>query len=124
VDALLARADRAGGTIIRPAQRAAWGGYYVADPDGHLWKVAAGAGPGEFEPMVLLAIVRLRGEVYGVRIVVERRTARTVSRAAVYLALRRLEKKGLISTSMGDPTTERGGKRRREGGAGGRASAS
>jgi len=46
VDALLAEAERAGGTIAKPAQRAAWGGYfgYFADPDGHLWKVVVGTG--------------------------------------------------------------------------------
>jgi DNA-binding PadR family transcriptional regulator len=72
-------------------------------------------GLGEFEQMVLLAIVRLRGEVYGVPIVdeIERRTGRTVSRAAVYVTLRRLEQKGLISSWMSEPTTERGGKARR-----------
>ena len=44
VDAVLAEAQRAGGTIAKPAQRAAWGGYfgYFADPDGYLWKVGAG----------------------------------------------------------------------------------
>jgi uncharacterized protein len=46
VDALLAEAERAGGTIVKPAQRARWGGYfgYFADPDGHLWKVVTGEG--------------------------------------------------------------------------------
>ena len=45
VDELLAEAERAGGTLVRPAQRAAWGGYsgYFADPEGYLWEVAAGA---------------------------------------------------------------------------------
>ncbi|HAC06509.1 MAG: PadR family transcriptional regulator [Gemmatimonadetes bacterium] len=38
---------------------------------------------------------------------------RTVSRTAVYVTIRRLEKKGLISSWMGDPTPERGGKARR-----------
>jgi catechol 2,3-dioxygenase-like lactoylglutathione lyase family enzyme len=44
VDAVLAEAARAGGTIIRPAEDAQWGGRfgYFADPDGYLWKVAAG----------------------------------------------------------------------------------
>jgi len=44
VDAVLAEAQRAGGTIAKPPQRAAWGGYfgYFADPDGYLWKVGAG----------------------------------------------------------------------------------
>jgi uncharacterized protein len=44
VDALLAEAERAGGTIVKPAQRARWGGYfgYLADPDGYLWKIVSG----------------------------------------------------------------------------------
>jgi PadR family transcriptional regulator len=72
-------------------------------------------GLGEFEQMVLLAILRLGGEVYGVPIVdeIERRTGRRVSRAAVYVTLRRLEKKGLLSSWMSGPTPERGGKPRR-----------
>lgn len=46
VDEVLAMAAKAGGAIIRPAQGSQWGGYfgYFADPDGHLWKVAASAG--------------------------------------------------------------------------------
>ena len=74
---------------------------------------------GEFEQLVLLAIIRLTGagcwNVYGVPIVdeIERRTKRRVARAAVYVALRRLEHKGLVATWMGDPTQERGGKSRR-----------
>ena len=72
-------------------------------------------GLGEFEQMVLLAIARLRGEAYAIPIVeeIERRTGRSVARAAVYVTLRRLEEKGLVSSRMGDPTPERGGKRRR-----------
>jgi DNA-binding PadR family transcriptional regulator len=74
---------------------------------------------GEFEQLVLLAILQLAGagddDVYGVPIVdeIERRTARPVSRVAVYVALRRLEQKGLVSTWMGDPRPARGGKSRR-----------
>lgn len=72
-------------------------------------------GLGEFEQMVLLAILQLSGEVYGVPIVdeIERRTGREVSRAAVYVTLRRLEEKGLVASWMGEPTSERGGKARR-----------
>ena len=72
-------------------------------------------GLGDFEQMVLLAILQLRGEVYGVPIVdeIERRTGRSVSRAAVYVTLRRLEEKGLVSSWMSEPTAERGGKPRR-----------
>jgi PadR family transcriptional regulator PadR len=72
---------------------------------------------GEFEQLVLLAIIHLTGsgDVYGVPIAdeIERRTSRRVTRAAVYIALRRLEHKGLVGTWMGEPTQERGGKSRR-----------
>jgi uncharacterized protein len=42
VDAVLAEAVAVGGTLIKPAEKAFWGGYsgYFADPDGHLWEVA------------------------------------------------------------------------------------
>jgi catechol 2,3-dioxygenase-like lactoylglutathione lyase family enzyme len=50
VDAVLAEAERAGGTIVKPAQKAEWGGYfgYFADPDGYLWKVAYADGDQPF----------------------------------------------------------------------------
>ena len=72
-------------------------------------------GLGDFEQMVLLAILQLSGEVYGVPIVeeIERRTGRAVSRAAVDVTLRRLEDKGLVSSWLGAPVAERGGKARR-----------
>jgi len=72
-------------------------------------------GLGEFEQIVLLAVAHLRGEAYAIPIVdeIKRRTGRNVARAAVYITLRRLEEKGLVSTWMGDPTPERGGKGRR-----------
>ncbi|MGD8340679.1 MAG: helix-turn-helix transcriptional regulator [Gammaproteobacteria bacterium] len=71
-------------------------------------------GLGEFEQIVLLAVLHL-DEPYGVPIVeeIERRTRRRVSRSAVYITLRRLEDKGLVSTWMSDATPERGGKPRR-----------
>ncbi|MEX2271423.1 MAG: helix-turn-helix transcriptional regulator [Vicinamibacterales bacterium] len=72
---------------------------------------------GEFEQLVLLAIIRLAGtgDVYGVPIVdeIERRTKRNVARAAVYITLRRLEQKGLVESWMSEHTQERGGKARR-----------
>ena len=42
VDALMARAERAGARIVKPAAKTFWGGYagYFADPDGHLWEIA------------------------------------------------------------------------------------
>jgi DNA-binding PadR family transcriptional regulator len=70
---------------------------------------------GEFEHLVLLAILRLEGDVYGVPIVdeIQRRTGRAVAPAAVYVTLRRLEQKGLLESWLSDPTPERGGKARR-----------
>jgi PadR family transcriptional regulator len=72
-------------------------------------------GLGEFEQLVLLAIAHLHDEAYGIPIVeeIERRTGRSVARAAVYITLRRLEEKGFIASWMSDPTPERGGKGRR-----------
>jgi catechol 2,3-dioxygenase-like lactoylglutathione lyase family enzyme len=45
VDEVLAEAERAGGKVVKPAERTSWGGYggYFADPEGHLWEVATGA---------------------------------------------------------------------------------
>ena len=65
--------------------------------------------------MVLLAVAHLRDEAYAIPIVdeIERRTGRSVARAAVYITLRRLEEKGFVSSWMGEPTPERGGKARR-----------
>jgi DNA-binding PadR family transcriptional regulator len=70
---------------------------------------------GEFEQLVLLAVVHLGDDVYGVPIVaeIERRTGRSVTPAAVYVTLRRLEQRGLLSSRMSAPTPERGGKARR-----------
>lgn len=70
---------------------------------------------GEFEQTVLLAALRVKGEVYGVPIVeeIERRTGRSVSPAAVYVTLRRLEEKGLVTSWLSEPVAERGGKPRR-----------
>ncbi|MFI1914121.1 VOC family protein [Nocardia sp. NPDC020380] len=45
VDAVITAAVDAGGAIVKPAAAAKWGGYfgYIADPDGHLWKIASNA---------------------------------------------------------------------------------
>lgn len=71
---------------------------------------------GEFELLVLLACVRLgEDEAYAVSIAdeISARTGRALQRASVYVTLQRLEKKGLITTRLGDPRPERGGKARR-----------
>jgi catechol 2,3-dioxygenase-like lactoylglutathione lyase family enzyme len=50
VAAVLAEAERAGGKILKPAERAQWGGSsgHFADPDGYIWKVASGSGQQPF----------------------------------------------------------------------------
>ncbi len=70
---------------------------------------------GEFEHLVMLAILRLGPNAYGVPIVteIEDRADRPAARAAVYIALRRLEAKGLIKSRLADPTPERGGRAKR-----------
>lgn len=70
---------------------------------------------GEVEQLVLLAILRLGEEAYGVPIADEivDRTGRDVSRAAVYIALRRLKQKGLVSSWLADPDPVPGGKAKR-----------
>lgn len=70
---------------------------------------------GEFEQLVLLALVRLADHGYGISIHAEivRRTGRDVSLAAVYKTLDRLEQKGLAASRLGDATRERGGRRKK-----------
>lgn len=70
---------------------------------------------GEFEQLVMLALVRVGEDAYGVPIHEElaARARRTVSVAAVYKTLERLEAKGYVSTRIGEPTAERGGRRRK-----------
>ena len=66
---------------------------------------------GEFEQMVLLAILQRSPEAYGPSISaeLERKAGRTVSRGALYSSLGRLEKKGLLRWHLEEPTAERGG---------------
>jgi DNA-binding PadR family transcriptional regulator len=70
---------------------------------------------GDIEHFVLVALLRLGGESYGVPILDEiaARTGREVARSAVYVALRRLEEKGLVRSRMGEPTAIRGGRPKR-----------
>ena len=70
---------------------------------------------GEFELMILLSIIRLGDEVYGVPLARELSALRRgdVSVGSVYAVLDRLELKGLIASSLGDPSPERGGRAKR-----------
>ncbi len=70
---------------------------------------------GEFEQLVLIAIVRLDDDAYGatIRRDIEERTERRLSISAVYTTLDRLERKGLVRSWTGEPTAQRGGRRRK-----------
>jgi DNA-binding PadR family transcriptional regulator len=70
---------------------------------------------GEFEQMVMLALLRLGPEAYGAAVCgeIEKRSGRSVSVSAVHTTLDRLEQKGLLKSRVGDPTPQRGGKRKR-----------
>ena len=69
----------------------------------------------DLEFMILLAILRLTERAYGVTIgrEIEQLGKRTVTRAALYVALDRLEESGLVRSTLGDPTPERGGRAKR-----------
>ena len=70
---------------------------------------------GEFEQMILLAVLQVRDDAYGVTVheELERHTSRRIARGAVYMTLDRLEKKGLLSSALSEPTAERGGRAKR-----------
>jgi DNA-binding PadR family transcriptional regulator len=70
---------------------------------------------GSLEHLVLLAVARLGAEAYGVtvRLEIERRTGRNLSIGAIYATLERLHAKGYVSSSVGEPTAERGGRAKR-----------
>jgi PadR family transcriptional regulator len=70
---------------------------------------------GNLELMVLLALLRVRKAAYGVPISREiaQQTGRDVAIGSVYAALERLERKGFVSSALGDPSPERGGRAKR-----------
>ncbi len=77
--------------------------------------MAKGESLGEFEHLVLLAVLRLGADAYGMRVrrEIAERTGRDVTIGAVYATLERLETKGLVTSQMGEATAERGGRAKR-----------
>lgn len=71
--------------------------------------------PGEFEQVVMLSVMRLGEGAYGLAIKeeIERVAGRVPSSGALYTTLDRLERKGLVESSPGESTLERGGRPRR-----------
>lgn len=67
---------------------------------------------GEFEMVVMLSLLHLGDDAYGmtIRLDIEERTARSVSIGAVYTTLRRLQRKGYVSSQLGRPSPSRGGR--------------
>ena len=70
---------------------------------------------GEFEELVLLTIASLRDDAYGVAIKedIETRANRAISIGSLHSTLTRLEEKGFVGSKLGEPTKERGGRRKR-----------
>ena len=70
---------------------------------------------GDFEQLVLLGVLRLSDDAYGaaIRQEIELRSGRDVSINAVYTTLDRLETNGLLRSWVGEPTPQRGGRRRK-----------
>ena len=70
---------------------------------------------GEFEELVLLTIANLAGDAYGVAILndISIRANRKLSIGALHSTLTRLEEKGFVTSYLGEPTQERGGRRKR-----------
>jgi DNA-binding PadR family transcriptional regulator len=69
---------------------------------------------GDLEHQVLIAAFRLKGEAYSVSVVleIEERTGREVAQSAVFIAMRRLEEKGLLDSRLEDQLEEKGRVRR------------
>lgn len=70
---------------------------------------------GEFEQIVLLAIMRVGADAYGVTIhsEIKSKTGRNPAPGALYTTLDRLEEKGLLTSRLGEPTPQRGGRPKR-----------
>src|SRR5438045_7287769 len=80
-----------------------------------MWAKRTPQALGDFEQLVLLGVLRLGDEAYGaaIRGEIHERSGRNVSINAVYTTLERLEDKGLLRSWVGEPTAERGGRRRK-----------
>ena len=91
-----------------PLVAAGWHLFYI------VWLMGSGY-LGEFEQLVLLAVMRLQADAYGVTVRQElaARTHRDVSIGAIYATLERLQTKGFVESHIGEPTAQRGGRAKR-----------
>ena len=92
-------------------------GRFAADILNNVIQIADYYAPiiGEFEQLVLLALLRLGNGAYGAAILreIRERTGREIAVGALYVTLARLESKKMICSYTGEPTSERGGRRRK-----------
>ena len=79
-----------------------------------MW-LKSSAALGDFEQLVLFGVLRLGDRAYGaaIRLEIHERSGRDVSISAVYTTLDRLESKGFLRSWVGEPTAQRGGRRRK-----------
>jgi DNA-binding PadR family transcriptional regulator len=70
---------------------------------------------GRLEQLLLFAVLRLDDDAYGatIRREIKARTGRSLTTGAIYTTLRRLEDRGMVSSWVGEPTPERGGRRKK-----------
>jgi DNA-binding PadR family transcriptional regulator len=80
-----------------------------------MWFKSKTAALGDFEQLVLMGVLRLGDDAYGaaIRQEIHAKSGRDVSINAVYTTLDRLESKGLLRSWTGEPTAQRGGRRRK-----------
>jgi DNA-binding PadR family transcriptional regulator len=80
-----------------------------------MWSKQSAPILGDFEQLILLGVLRLGDDAYGaaIRQEIHARSGRDVSINAVYTTLDRLETKGLLRSWVGEPTAQRGGRRRK-----------
>ena len=90
-------------------------GVYMIHNPNHMGKPDPSSPPGELEQLVLLALLRLGPDAYGatIRREIEARTGRDLATSVVWVTLDRLETRGLVRSRIGDPTPQRGGRRRK-----------
>ena len=93
----------------------AYGVLGLDDPRYFPYYVEEMTGLGEFEQIVLLAILRLSDDAYGVTISeeIQHHTGRVPSPGALYTTLDRLEEKGFLTSRLGEPSSRRGGRAKR-----------
>ena len=88
---------------------------YIFDKAEQIGDIVLPTNLGELEQLVLLAIARLGEDAYGVTVrrEIATRTRRDLAFGSVYTTLARLEEKGLVASHLGEPTPERGGRRKK-----------